>query len=138
MRTTGTKAEVEATIALVDKALGLPAPGVEVGKGPHVSGVPQRRSLGMVTTTDLEGKEHTHEAWETLHDAHVPFVTTAWDKPRKHPKKALWDCAAFDPADARMPMTVAERTELLTKLAAAKPSGADWAPKQATAMEIDP
>jgi len=126
MRTTGGRAKIQAYLATCAKALGLPRPGTETGKGPWPSNVPQRRSLGMRTVTDLDGNDVTYEAWETLHGAHVPFTTVAWDKPRKHPTKKMWDCEALDPDDARMPMTVSERTELLAKFAAAKPAGDDW------------
>lgn len=126
LRTIGTKAEVEAYIGLVSKALGLPSVGTEVGPGPHVPNESQRRSLGMVTATDLDGNEVIYEAWETLYDAHVPFTTTAWDVPRKHPTKELYDCAAFNPANAIAPLTISERAELQTKYSTAEPAKDEW------------
>lgn len=128
MRTTGTEAEIEAYLATCAKAVGYPTPGVEVGKGCHVSGRETRRSLGMRTVTGLDGKEHTYEAFETLHGAHVPFTTTAWDKPRKHPTKKLWDCEALDPVKVTERLSILEVAELEAKHAAAKEAGSDWTP----------
>lgn len=137
MRTAGTKAVIVAYLALAKRAKGYPTPGREVGGGCHVSGVPTRRSLGMVTVLDMDGKDVTYEAWETLHGPHVPFTTHEWDTPRKHPTKPLlWDCEVLDPKDVVEPLTISERAELQTKHDNAKPAGKDWTPIPA-AMEID-
>jgi len=137
VRTAGTKAAIEATIALSNKALGYPRQGREVGKGCHVSGAPVKRSLGMVDTVDLDGNvTGQHEAFETLPYGHVPFRTKTWDRPRKHPTRKEWDCAALDPVRVKAPLLSSEREELAAKYAAAKPATKDWEPVEVVA-ELD-
>lgn len=91
----------------------------------------------MVDTLDIEGNVvGQHEAFETLHGEHVPFVTTTHDRPRKHPTKKLWDCAALSVDRAKAELTTEERAELVAKYAMAKAAGEDWEPVDA--MELEP
>lgn len=97
---TGTRAQVLATAALVDKSLGYPKPGIDIGGGAHV---PPAQSI---TTTYETPIQH-------------PVTLTLW----AYPVDATVNAAATAPS-----LSTAEQSQLSTTVASAAPLDATWTP----------